>query len=80
MALADLSGTVDVGILAIRVPELEALAQRLPSGPGVVRGAAEYDLRDAAPGCRVALVRSAAAALALVEEFAPRWILSLIHI
>ena len=74
MALAEQRGTVDVGILALRAEELEALARRLPSGPGVVRGAEEYDLRDAGPGCRVALVRSAVAALALLEELAPRWI------
>ena len=75
MTLASHRGTVDVGIVALRADELDALARRLPGGPGVVRGAAEYDLRDAGPGCRVALVQSAGAAVALVDELAPRWIL-----
>lgn len=74
MTLASLRGTVDVGILALREDELDALAGRLPSGPGVVRGAAEYDLRDVGPSCRVALLRRAEAAVALLDELSPRWI------
>jgi nucleoside phosphorylase len=73
MTLAELRGTIDVGLVALRADELDALAQRLPGGRRVAQGAASYDVRDVGPACRVALVGDAATA-ALLDDLAPRWI------
>ena len=81
-ALAEIRGTIDVGILAVHAEELAAIAELLPERAGTAHGAREYDLRRV--GRRtVALVRGsmgdrpdpARAAAALIEELRPAWLI-----
>jgi len=74
MTRAALRGTIDVGIIALGADERAALALRLPGRRAEVGDADTYDVRDVGPACRVALVGSAAEAVALLDDLDPRWI------
>jgi len=81
-SVAEVRGTIDVGILAVHTEELDAIAERLPERGGSAQGARGYDLRRAGGGT-AALVRGwsgdradpARAAAALIDELAPAWLL-----
>ncbi|MFT3774660.1 MAG: tetratricopeptide repeat protein [Minicystis sp.] len=81
-AIAEVKGTVDVGILALTAEDFEAVSDRLPDPGGIARGTREFVIRHAGEGRLTALVRGwsgdrvdpARAAAALIEEIAPSWI------
>jgi nucleoside phosphorylase/predicted TPR repeat methyltransferase len=80
-ALAEVRGTVDVGVLAIHADDLEAVAERLPEWGGSTRGARAYDLRllgehtvALAQGWSGDRVDAARAAAGLIDDLAPDWL------